>query len=477
MDLYKDKKYVKLIENTINKLTEGYENKAFWTRPGETSKKYLNKTLYNRVYNALITQPDKAFLETIEKALKNKTPIAQLAEQLKTKEDGLLRENKPFLGTEGHHIFHQNTVQRIRKFPVAQQLEILHKFRKLGGTSGVVPENLTYLSRMAHRANLFKDKVREVTGHINPFTLGDDTGYWSNDYDFDPERLNLDDLDPEKLTLDDVADALHNEAYGPQEMLARNAALRKSQVKAKQWFKDLLGGTDLFDQKLPASVRNKYKKILSKLEIPDFGVISEAFERGEIPELPNKGEIFPEIDALNKQFQKSGLIPKVVSAVKKGGTVNLLTSAGRAVARPTLEVSDVVIPDPETVKTFEEQGTKAGLKAYGQELFGEGAAFATTAGLLKGASYFAPQAMRQVTAKGAAAFFGGPPGVIITGLSVANQLDESFFEGKGKQALQDSQYSYLDPFLGKDAGKKAKEQIDKNFEDSNYSQLRSFTGM
>ena len=85
--------------------------------------------------------------------------------------------------------------------------------------------------------------------------------------------------------------------------------------------------------------------------------------------------------------------------------------------------------------------------------------------------------MRQATTKGAAAFFGGPPGVIITGLSVANQLDESFFEGKGKQALQDSQYSYLDPFLGKDAGKKAKEQIDENFEDSDYSHLRSFTGI
>lgn len=469
MDLYKDKKYVKLITETIDRLTEGYEKGAFYERvsekTGATKRFNLDKTIYNRAYNALITQPDKAFVKILEEAKGG--DITKLAYKIKQTEDQLLRNKQPLIGAEGHHIFHQNTVKRIRKFSVAQQLEILHKFRKLGGTSGVVPENLTFLGKMAHRANLLKDAVKEVTAHINPFTLKDDTGFWSDDYDFDPEKMNL----------DEVADALHNEAFGPQEMLARNAGLRKSQVKAKQWFKDLLGGTDLFDPKLPASVLKKYKKVLSTLEIPDFNVISEAFERGETPELPNKGKIFPEIEALNKQYQKSGLIPKVVSAVKKGGTVKLLTSAGRVAARPVLEVSDVVIPDPETVETFEQQGTKAGLKAYGQELFGEGAVLATTAGLLKGASYFAPQAMQQATAKSAAAFFGGPPGVIITGLSVANQLDESFFEGKGKQALQDSQYSYLDPFLGKDAGKKAKEQIDENFEDSDYSHLRSFTGI
>tara|TARA_R100001082_G_C4354680_1_gene156250 strand:+ start:270 stop:1634 length:1365 start_codon:yes stop_codon:yes gene_type:complete len=297
--LYKDKKYVKLITETLDKLTEGYKNKAFWIRPGKTTKKYLNKTLYNRVYNALITQPDKAFIEVINNAIKNNIPIAQLAQQLKTKEDSLLSENKPLLGTEAHHIFHQNTVKRIRKFPIAQQLEIMHKFRKLGGTSGVVPANLTFLGKMAHRANLLKDVVKEVTAHINPFTLKDDTGYWSDDYEFDPEKLNLDDLDPEKLSLDKIAEALYDEAYGPQKMLAKYAGLRKSQVKARQWFKDLLGGTDLFDPKYPASVLNKYKKILSNYEIPDFGVISEAFEKGKTPKLPT-GKILSEIEALNK---------------------------------------------------------------------------------------------------------------------------------------------------------------------------------
>lgn len=344
MDLYKDKKYVKLITETIDKLTEGYKNKAFFERvsgnTGKAKRIHLNKTLYNRVYNALITQPNKEFVETIEKALKNNTPIAQLAQQLKTKEDTLLGENKPFLGTEGHHIFHQNTVQRIRKFSVAQQLEILHKFRKLGGTSGVVPGNLTYLSRMAHRANLLKDAVKEVTAHINPFTLRDDTGYWSDDYDFDPERLNLDDLDPEKLSLDDIADALHNEAYGPQKMLAGYAGNRKSQVKAKKWFQELLGGTDLFDPKLPASVLNKYKKILSNYGIPDFGVVSEAFEKGEVPKLPidliDEGEIFSEIEALNKQFQESGLIPKIAS---KGGIGKKLIKIGAATTFGTIGVA------------------------------------------------------------------------------------------------------------------------------------------
>ena len=111
MDLYKDKKYVKLITETINRLTEGYEEGAFFERAsgntGKAKRIYLDKTLYNRVYNALITQPDKAFVERINNAIKNKLPIAQLAQQLKTKEDSLLSANKPLLGTEGHHIFHQ----------------------------------------------------------------------------------------------------------------------------------------------------------------------------------------------------------------------------------------------------------------------------------------------------------------------------------------------------------------------------------
>ena len=231
--------------------------------------------------------------------------------------------------------------------------------------------------------------------------------------------------------------------------------------------------SDLLDWKGNPIFRQTKTSKVSKASAlgPNKILLPEGVEPSQISdEFLTKNHLFR--NTLKPIFQK--INPKNIT---RAGLVKGITSATKVAARPALEVSDVAIPNPETVETFEQQGIKAGLKAYGQELFGEGAALATTAGLLKGASYFAPQAMRQATTKGAAAFFGGPPGLIITGLSVANQLDESFFEGKGKQALQDSQYSYLDPFLGKDAGKKAKEQIDENFEDSDYSHLRSFTGI
>tara|TARA_B100000029_G_scaffold128422_1_gene121954 strand:- start:381 stop:1739 length:1359 start_codon:yes stop_codon:yes gene_type:complete len=308
MELYQDKKYIKLIEKVKAKLDKGLKDGL------------INNDKYGRTLNALITQPDKAFEEVATKYIND--PVNIFVKKFKTREDTLLKAKQPITGTEGHHIFHQNTVKRLRKLPIQAQLEVMHKFRQLGGTSGVVPENITYLGRMSHRANLLVDKVREVTAHINPFNLKDDTTFWSKDYDFDLE----------KMSLDEIADALHNEAYGPQAMLAKQARLRKSEAATRKWFKQALGGTDIFDEKMPNVVRNKYKAVIQGLGY-NYNDIQTAFEKGETPPLPNKGKVIPLVKALNEN-------PNVISEGKikklaiKGGLFKTFTSAGRAFAGP-----------------------------------------------------------------------------------------------------------------------------------------------
>lgn len=425
--LYKDKKYVKLLEATLERLKTGFENKEGYTRPsGKTGKtKFIGfpVELYNRAVNALITQPNREFLDLLE--INQDLNPTRLAQRITSREDTLLKNKQPIIGLEGHHIFHQNTVKRLRKLPIVAQLEVLDKFRKLGGTSGVVPENITYLGKMGHRANLLKDKVREVTAHINPFTTKDDTGYWSKDYDFDPN-----------MSLDEIADALHNEAYGPQRMIAKNAELRKSTVAAKNWFKQVLGGVDIFDAKVDTRLKNKYKVILNELGL-DFNSVERAFEEGKPPELPNKGKVIPIIKALQENpnlisTRQIGTLAeknKLTKSLKYLGLSKLATIS-KSLAQPAADLVDLGIPSRETVEAEEFW------PAYREELFGKSKAVGTTLGLLKVASSLPLVKQGLTKASGVAA--NPLIGVPLTTASILNQLDESFLEGKGKQALRDA---------------------------------------
>jgi len=428
--LYKDKKYVKLLESALEKLKKGFENKEGYTRLSETTgkEKFIDfpAELYNRAVNALITQPDRGFLDLLENEQGlNPTRFAQ---RITSREDNLLRNVQPIIGLEGHHIFHQNTVKRIRNLPIAKQLEVMDKFRNLGGTSGVVPENITYLGKMAHRANLLKDKVREVTAHINPFTLKDDTGYWSKDYDFDPN-----------MSVDEIADALHNEAYGPQRMIAKNAELRKSTVAAKNWYKKVLGGVDVFDKNVNPTLRNKYKVILKYLGV-HFNEVERAFEEGKTPELPNKGKVLPIIKALKDDpdlisqnkidtIAKSNNLFKSLKQLRNLGFAKALT-VSKSLAQPTADLVDLGIPSRETVEAEDFW------PAYREELFGKGQALGTAlAGFkLLSSTPFIKGAVTKAGGVAANPYVGIP----LTTVSILNQLDETYAKGKGKQLLRDA---------------------------------------
>jgi len=296
MELYQDKKYIRLVEKVKLKLDLALE------------RGLIKPEKYNRTLNALITQPDKAFVEVVNKVIENPMTEAGMKDfwrRIKTREDTLISRGQPIVGVEGHHIFHQNTVKRLRNLSIKDQLEIMHKFRKLGGTSGVDPKNLSYMGKMAHRASLLKDKITEVTAHMNPFNLKTDTGFWSDDYAFDLKDMSL----------DEIAESLYDEAYGPQKMLAKNARLRKSEVKTRAWITEILGGTDIFDPKMPNNVRTKYTDILNDLHI-NYNEVARAFEKGEIPVKPNNGEVLLSIQELNAQKAK-GLVPKLSKKMKE----------------------------------------------------------------------------------------------------------------------------------------------------------------
>ena len=151
-----------------------------------------------------------------------------------------------------------------------------------------------------------------------------------------------------------------------------------------------------------------------------------------------KGRVRP--PALRLDFRR------VPSLLRDSAITQQITSGVKAFARTGLEVADVAIPNPETVQTFKEKGAKEGFKAYRSELFEEGQGIATGLGLFKAASYLP-------FIKGAAATTGralaGVPGLMITGVSVVNQLDDSFFEGNIKKTLKENRASYLNPVLGK----------------------------
>ena len=428
--LYKDKKYVKLLESALEKLKKGFENNEGYTRPsGSTGKdKFIDfpAELYNRAVNALITQPDRGFLDLLEN--EQGLNATRFAQRITSREDNLLRNVQPIIGLEGHHIFHQNTVKRIRNLPIAKQLEVMDKFRNLGGTSGVVPENITYLGKMAHRANLLKDKVREVTAHINPFTLKDDTGYWSKDYDFDPN-----------MSVDEIADALHNEAYGPQRMIAKNAELRKSTVAAKNWYKKVLGGVDVFDKNINPTLRNKYKVILKYLGV-HFNDIERAFEEGRTPELPNKGKVLPIITALKDNpdvisqnkidtIAKSNNLFKSLKQLRNLGFAKAVT-VSKSFAQPTADLVDLAIPSPETAKA------KDFWPAYREELFGKGQALGTA---LAGFKILSSTPFIKGAVTKAGGVVANPyVGIPLTTVSILNQLDETYADGKGKQFLRDA---------------------------------------
>ena len=182
--LYKDEKYVELIGQVLTKLKEGFKNKASYTRLSDKTglEKIidLSPELYNRAVNAILSQPNRAFLKVIEKV--HNLDATRLGEAITSVEDNLLRNFQLVKGMEAHHILPQNVMTGLSELSPKKALHALHLYRKGGGTTGVVPENIKLGSQLVHRAgksvrllsNAAQDKVRSVknfvSAHVDPLS-------------------------------------------------------------------------------------------------------------------------------------------------------------------------------------------------------------------------------------------------------------------------------------------------------------------
>ena len=362
--LYKDEKYVELLGETLRKLKEGFENNVTRTRrsgkPGSTAVKTIEFTseLYNRAVNALLSQPDRAFLEVMAKGknLGKKLDIVKFAEEITNAEGGLLRKFQPVLGMEAHHILPQNVMTWLSELSPKKALQALHLYRKGGGTTGVTPQNIKVGSQLVHRAASSVRKLADrsgvanfVSAHVDPLsdTLVDNTKLFMEGFDRRVKGgFKTAQRFTEKDSLKFIVETIKDQAGLPSKFFAK-AMDQDIEVKAKDWIKHLTGREDLFklaESGTDPGLIKKYNKALSALGI-NFNDIVKAVARGD--ELPGVSE-----DILNvfKNFNESA-----ASKVDKTWTQNQLITKLKA------NMPDTILSNPFVGKTLKGKGTRVAI--------------------------------------------------------------------------------------------------------------------
>jgi len=363
--LYKDEKYVKLLGKILKRLKEGYEKGASYTR--KSSKTKLKKIIelssedYNRAVNALLSQPNRAFLDVMEKF--QDLEVTQLAEKIKTAETSLLRKFQPVLGMEAHHILPQNVMTWLSELSPKKALQALHLYRKGGGTTGVVPENIKVSSQIVHRAASSVRKLADMSGvkgvknfvsaHVDPLsnTLADNTKFFMEGFD---RRVKGGFKQAQRFTNKDslkfIVETIQDQAGLPSKLFAK-AIDQDIETKARDWIKHLTGRDDLFtlaESGTNPSLIKKYNKALSSLGINFNDVVKAVAKGGNLPEVDkeilNVFKRFNESaaskvdktwsqDELLRQLKKGvNLIPKPIKKLAKRGSKYVIPAVGLAVA-------------------------------------------------------------------------------------------------------------------------------------------------
>ncbi len=387
--LYKDKKYVELLDKVLKRLKEGYENNASYLRPkkgGGHRRLFLDGETYNRAVNALLAQPNRAFLKVMDKF--QDSDIAQFAYRITTAEDGLLRKFQAVLGMEAHHILPQNVMTWLKNLDTGRALEALHEYRKQGGTTGVVPENIKIGSKMGHRAwksmGLLKDAAGDavkgvrnlVSAHVNPFTLLDDPKFFQGGFDRLVSLLNKEGqrFKPNQFFTDDdpiqfIVDTIKEQAGEPGKLFAK-ALDSPFEKQVQEYFTDLLG-TNIFklaESGADPGLVKKYNQALNALKL-DYNKIFKALAEGKKP--PAWGdEVLDVIDNFNASV-KSGqawsqevLLAKLRKIKPETWYRNPIvgrTAAGRVVrgALPVIGIgADVTHAGAATMKAVQEPTTE-----------------------------------------------------------------------------------------------------------------------
>lgn len=334
--LYKDKEYIKILEDAIDSIKKGYKRGATYLERGKT--KLLDTTLYNRAINALIAQPDKAFLKVLQETGFSDPGV--LAFKIKQFEDQVLRKYQPVVGMEGHHILTQNTMGWLRDINVEKSLQVMDKVREHMG-SGIGLDNLKYGSKLTHRG-MSSPKVKGllagtaenlVSAHPNPLTGVDDTKFFTT-YD----RLVAPDVPVGKGqykaftrfkktdSIDFMVDTILNQAGEPGKLFAKALDSGPEQL-TKQYYRNLLG-KDIFNMTGDPTLMKKYKHLLNELKL-NYNDVFTAFAQGGTPKPVNKvfsSNVRKVIQDLNNNPALSEA--KISSALKKSALFKNVVRTG-----------------------------------------------------------------------------------------------------------------------------------------------------
>ena len=457
--LYKDKEYVKILENAINSIKKGYKNKATYLERG--TRKLLDTTLYNRSINALLAQPDKAFLKVLQETGFKDPGV--LAFKIKQFEDQVLRKYQPVVGMEGHHILTQNTMGWMRDINVEKALQVMDKVREQMG-SGVSVDNLKYGSKLTHRG-MSSPKVkgliseaaegRMVSAHVNPITGVDDTKFFTT-YD----RLVAPDVPVGKGqykaftrfkktdSIDFMVDTILNQAGEPGKLFAKALDSGPEQL-TKQYYRDLLG-KDIFNMTGDPTLMKKYKHLLNELKL-NYNDVFTAFAQGRKPKPVDKvfsSNVRKVIQNLNNNPALSE--DKITAALKKSSLFKKVIKIGAATTVGTIGFAFDTLAAQQGISEAADE--EAGL---GKKIVGGLRATSGVSGIARLSGVAAPVAV---------------PVSLLTGVT-AEILDSSLnYAEKGGRKRGDAKFSLLGDIPGTDSYKRLQEKWDKEDEEKRQNE-------
>lgn len=324
--LYKDKKYIKLLEKAKSILDKGL------------AAKKINLTQYSRGINALLAQPNKLFEKVVSDNI-SRGPLA-LYNGIKRIEDQTLRGSQPVLGMEGHHITHQNMMKWFKDLPISRTLETLHEARKSGITTGVVPENLRYLSQFGHKAMSSHFLKGAISGHWNPFTMLNDTKFFSEGFDRvvdlnlpEGQRYIPNQFFKQSDSIPFMVKTLTEQGYNPAKSFTNIALNSSAEKQARDYVIKLLDGADPFTM-TNKTLKSKYQTLLKGFgNGANFNNIVSAFAKGDTPKINVSDEVLDTVKALNKDSNvSSSVIEAVVKRSKNANKLKALRKASRYLA-------------------------------------------------------------------------------------------------------------------------------------------------
>lgn len=330
--LSQDIDYLRKVEMTLKRI-KAYAKKY---------KKAGRGVTVDRIENVLISQMDRAFEDIISQwaDLDGGTLISKL----QNRERDLIKKFRLIPGTEGDHPMAISTATMTKNMTLKKRFEVMEELARLGGYSGIGPNKLYYMAKGSHIGSKFV-APGQVMSHMDPHLteVGKraklNTQMWSSmvspsiGTSLSDEGKSKKELLAKRKALDlkkrplkvqqntpfhrnlDVKTAgrrLYERFFLPQEMLAKEASRRASELKAKDYYRQLFGRNP-FAHKYGSKQWKRNKKLMDILP----------FTYNDVVDAIDKGEDLPKLDAdglavFNAIKGKKHIPGKVLDGVKAG---------------------------------------------------------------------------------------------------------------------------------------------------------------